>query len=1104
MLIAAGIGLGLVGPSAGPSGAEPSSPYTVIPGDSTFNKPVAVSSDGTHVWVVNQGTNSLSELDAATGALVQVISGPSYGFAQPDSVSSDGSHVWVANVNPRYGNSVTELDAATGALVQVISGTNEFDAPQEISSDGTHVWVLNNYTDYSNNANNNWSVVELDAGTGALVRETPIQGAHLASSGTGMDMSFDGTHVWVAVGGYWVGQTSHPPFITEIDASTGAVVRVINGPDIAPNFLGPDGISSSGGYLWVGGGSQIAKLDAATGATMQVVSLSSYGNGVGYVSAIDGQVWVTVNTNLIELDASTGAVLAELPGLGDQLLSAPKISPDGTHTWMVNTGKDSVAEVDASTGALMRTIQGNSDQFADPSAISTDGTHAWVVNASAGSVSELDESTGALVRVISGPITEFDAALNYPMGEDSISSDGTHVWVVNPDNKSVTELDASTGALVRVIPIPGIPVNVTSNGTNVWVASQWSNDVTLDQSAGSVTELNAATGAVIETINLSNGETGTPEGMCATGNRIWVMNYGYWTGKQWTASNMTAIDATTGAVASVINTAESSGIACDNSNVWLAGGPVLTKFDAVTGAVVQTISTSDYPSALSSDGVDVWAISRLSNSLLEFNASTGAFVQDLSDARLGFNYSLAVVSDGTNVWVANEYGNSVTELSTDIGPPIAFTSTPPSDATVGGAPYTVVASGGVTGNPVVFSIDPASATVCSISGATVSFVGLGTCTIDANRAAGDGYPAALQAQQSVGVGAQAINFTSTPPSEAQVGDPAYTVAASGGDSGDPVVFSIDPTSISVCSISGQTVSFIGAGTCTIDANQAGSSDYQPAPQAQQSFLVGDPPITFTSTPPSDAVVHGPTYTVSATGAPSGVPVLFSSATTTVCTVSGATVSFIGAGTCTINADQAGTAQYLASTGSQSLVVSNVQTMSLCANTSAVVGAAYSCEITTTGSPSPVLKRVGKLASGLTFVNHHDGTATISGVPRARTGGTYEPVIEALFGASAGTMSQTLSLTVDEAPSVIGGKSKTGHVGVPISVLIRTKGYPKPAISIVAGALPTGVTLTDNGNGSAFLAGTPASGSAGTYNVTIGASNGVATAAAQPFTLVVRS
>jgi DNA-binding beta-propeller fold protein YncE len=79
---------------------------------------VSISSDGPHLWVANAGNGgSVTELVAASGALVKVIKGRPFGFSLPQSVSSDGTHVWIAN---HTGNSVTELDASTGKLVRVL------------------------------------------------------------------------------------------------------------------------------------------------------------------------------------------------------------------------------------------------------------------------------------------------------------------------------------------------------------------------------------------------------------------------------------------------------------------------------------------------------------------------------------------------------------------------------------------------------------------------------------------------------------------------------------------------------------------------------------------------------------------------------------------------------------------------------------------------------------------------------------------------------------------------------------------------------------------------------------------------------------------------
>jgi hypothetical protein len=250
-------------------------------------------------------------------------------------------------------------------------------------------------------------------------------------------------------------------------------------------------------------------------------------------------------------------------------------------------------------------------------------------------------------------------------------------------------------------------------------------------------------------------------------------------------------------------------------------------------------------------------------------------------------------------------------ITVKIAQTIAFTSTAPSSATVGGPTYTVAATAS-SGLPVSFSSGTPS--VCSVSGSTVRFLTVGACTVDANQAGNSNYDPAPQRQQSfaVGKGSQAITFSSTAPSSATVGGPTYTVAATGGASGNPVTFTIDAASSSVCSLSGSTstVSFLTAGTCTIDADQPGNSNYDAAPQVQQSFAVGKDAqtITITSTAPNSATVGSATYTVAAT-ASSGLPVSFSSATPSVCSVSGSTVSFVGPGMCTINADQAGNEEY---------------------------------------------------------------------------------------------------------------------------------------------------------------------------------------------------
>ena len=61
------------------------------------------------------------------------------------------------------------------------------------------------------------------------------------------------------------------------------------------------------------------------------------------------------------------------------------------------------------------------------------------------------------------------------------------------------------------------------------------------------------------------------------------------------------------------------------------------------------------------------------------------------------------------------------------------------------------------------------------------------------------------------------------------------MSATGGDSGNPVTFSVDPaTTNSACTLTGSTVTFRHAGTCVIAADQAGNGDYEAATTARQS------------------------------------------------------------------------------------------------------------------------------------------------------------------------------------------------------------------------------------------------------------------------------
>jgi Domain of unknown function (DUF1929)/PKD domain/Putative Ig domain len=172
------------------------------------------------------------------------------------------------------------------------------------------------------------------------------------------------------------------------------------------------------------------------------------------------------------------------------------------------------------------------------------------------------------------------------------------------------------------------------------------------------------------------------------------------------------------------------------------------------------------------------------------------------------------------------------------------------------------------------------------------------------------------------------------------------------------------------------------------------------------------------------------------------------------------------------------------------------------STAFTVGTAGSFTVTATGSPTPSLSETGALPSGVTFKDNGNGTGTLSGTPASGTGGTYPLTFTASNGVGTAA-SQSFTLKVNQAPAITSANNTTFTLGAAGSFTVTTTGSPTPSLS-ETGALPSGVTFKDNGNGTGTLSGTPASGTAGTYPLTFTASNGVGTAASQSFTLTVGS
>lgn len=110
-----------------------------------------------------------------------------------------------------------------------------------------------------------------------------------------------------------------------------------------------------------------------------------------------------------------------------------------------------------------------------------------------------------------------------------------------------------------------------------------------------------------------------------------------------------------------------------------------------------------------------------------------------------------------------------------------------------------------------------------------------------------------------------------------------------------------------CSVSGATVSLLKAGECSLNANQAGGDGYAPA-TARQLFVIPKRPATVAFRNPGGLPLDTePVPLVASSNA--ALPVVFTTSTPEVCSVSGATMQKLANGLCVVTATADGAEIY---------------------------------------------------------------------------------------------------------------------------------------------------------------------------------------------------
>jgi Bacterial Ig-like domain (group 3)/Lamin Tail Domain len=153
---------------------------------------------------------------------------------------------------------------------------------------------------------------------------------------------------------------------------------------------------------------------------------------------------------------------------------------------------------------------------------------------------------------------------------------------------------------------------------------------------------------------------------------------------------------------------------------------------------------------------------------------------------------------------------------------------------------------------------------------------------------------------------QTIDFA--PLANRTYGDAAFNVTATASST-----LAVSFTASGACTIAGNTVTIISAGSCTVTASQAGSDNYNAAAPVARPFNINPAAqAAVTVTAPSDAAYGQTGLVAGATGGSGTGAYSFSAGVSTACSVNATTGAITvtgGTGVCAITASRAGDSNY---------------------------------------------------------------------------------------------------------------------------------------------------------------------------------------------------
>ena len=466
--------------------------------------------------------------------------------------------------------------------------------------------------------------------------------------------------------------------------------------------------------------------------------------------------------------------------------------------------------------------------FADPYSVTVDGNgNIFVADSGHSAVKEILAAGGyTTVNTLGGGFT-----FQNPLG---IAVDGNgNVFVSdNPNNNiNIEEIPAAGGYTTVTTLGSGFegPVGLAVDGAgNVYVADSGNNVIKQLVAASGYTTINT----------LGSGNLSAPEGVAVDGSgnvfgaysgfgRVLKLDFADPPLLNFAPTNPGSTSSDSPRTVTIINDGNMPlTFAVPGSGT----NPTITAGFNITGAsTCPQLNTSASPATLLPNASCTYSIS--------------------FSPRLPGSYSgnLTSTDDNLNVYGATQIVPLNGGSGGAISPPTVISISPNSGPLAGGTVVTISGSGFVGATAVNFGATAAANfTIISDTSITAtSPAGVGTVDVTVTTPGGASATSPADLYTYIAPLPQTINFPQPPSAYAGT---AVLLTATGGPSTSPVVFSVISGPATVTGRNGSTLTYTGAGTVVVEADQKGDANYAAAPPVQRTITatILTEPLTTTS------------------------------------------------------------------------------------------------------------------------------------------------------------------------------------------------------------------------------------------------------------------